>query len=138
MCSCPSSCLVAPGDAAAPPQAAGHVGRFDPEPAACPEARRFVRDVLARAGRDAEIAELLTSELAGNAIRHGRTAFTVVVSASPVVRVEVHDGNAIVPTVQAARGDEEAGRGLVLIASLADAWGVDDCGGGKVVWFELL
>jgi anti-sigma regulatory factor (Ser/Thr protein kinase) len=97
-----------------------------------------VRRVLAQAGRDADVAELLTSELAANAVRHGQTPFTVVVSASPVVRVEVHDGNAIVPTVQAARGDDEAGRGLLLIEALADSWGVDECGGGKVVWFELL
>ena len=84
------------------------------------------------------MAELLTSELAANAIRHGRTPFTVAVSASPVVRVEVHDGNAVVPTVQAARGDDEAGRGLLLLESLADRWGVEESGGGKAVWFELV
>jgi anti-sigma regulatory factor (Ser/Thr protein kinase) len=137
MCSCPSSCLAFDGPDSAPTEPVRHVRRFDPEPAACPEARRFVRRLLAEAGTDAEVAELLTSELAANVIRYGRTPFTVVVSVSPVVRVAVHDGNAVLPARQAAQGDDEAGRGLLLIESLADAWGVEECGDGKAVWFEL-
>ena len=114
------------------------VRRFDPEPAACREVRRFVRRVLGEAGIDADIPELLASELASNVVRHGKTSFLVRVSVWPAVRVEVRDGNAIVPTLQAAGGDDEAGRGMLLVETLADRWGVDECDGGKAVWFEHL
>lgn len=121
-------------------QAVRSVRQFLPEAAACREVRRFVERAVRRAGLDPEVPELLSSELAANAIRYGRTAFTVVVSTSPVVRVEVHDGCAILPTLRAAQGDDEAGRGLLLLETLADRWGVDECrdGCGKSVWFELL
>jgi len=138
MCSCTSSCLV-DRPAGASEQPVRHVRRFEPDPIACRDVRRFVRRVLTQAGADAETPELLSSELAANAVRHGGTPFTVVVSASPVVRVEVHDGNAILPTLQAARGDDEAGRGLLMIQTLADRWGIEECAGGtgKAVWFEI-
>ncbi|MGW1163344.1 ATP-binding protein, partial [Streptomyces sp. NPDC002513] len=34
-------------------------------------------------------------------------------------------------------GDGTHGRGLVLVQSLADAWGVRAHGVGKAVWFDL-
>jgi hypothetical protein len=34
-------------------------------------------------------------------------------------------------------GESTHGRGLVLVQSLADAWGVRAHGVGKSVWFEL-
>ena len=109
---------------------------FLPEPASCRAVRRFVRGVLSEAGIEAEVPELLVSELATNVIRYGQTPFTVRVSVGTVVRVEVQDGNAVVPTVHAESGDAEAGRGLFLVDTLADRWGVDERPGGKVVWFE--
>lgn len=133
-----SPCLLAPVDdgkvrAGRP---AVHARDFVPEPTACRAARRFVGSVLAEAGVDPEIAQLLVSELVGNAVRHGQTPVTVRVSVGQVVRVEVHDGNAVVPTLQAARGDDEAGRGLMLLDAMATRWGVDSRPDGKVVWFE--
>ena len=113
-----------------------HSRVFPPRPEACRDVRAFVRTVLQEHKMDADVPELLVSELAGNAIRHGHTPFTVRVAVSGAVRVEVQDGNAVVPTLQAARGDADAGRGLMLIDTLADRWGVDEVDGGKVVWFE--
>ena len=135
---CSSSCLVE-GPRAPADQPVRHVRRFQPEPAACREVRRFIAGALAEAGVDPEVPELLSSELAANAVRYGGTAFTVVVSTTPIVRVEVHDGNAILPTLRAAGGEDEAGRGLQMLEALATRWGVDECRGGvgKAVWFEL-
>ena len=137
MCSCTFLSLV-DDSRAETTGPAPQVRRFDPEPTACREVRRFVGRVLGEAGIDADIPELLASELASNAIRHGKTSFLVRVSVWPAVRVEIRDGNAIVPTLQAARGDDEAGRGLLLVEALADRWGVEECDGGKAVWFEHL
>ncbi|MFF8606150.1 ATP-binding protein [Streptomyces sp. NPDC015346] len=39
--------------------------------------------------------------------------------------------------VVAADGESTNGRGLVLVQALADSWGVENHGVGKVVWFEL-
>lgn len=109
---------------------------FSPEPEAGPGVRWFVRSVLRGHDVDPDVGELLASELASNAIRHGRTPFTVRVDVGPVVRIEVQDGNSVVPTLQAAKGDDDAGRGLMLLEALADRWGVDRVDGGKLVWFE--
>ena len=136
MCAC--LCLLGGSeDGVAPPAGpAVHARDFLPQPTACREARRFVSSLLSEAGIDPEIPELLVSELVGNAVRHGRTAFTVRILLSEVVRVEVQDGNAVVPTLQAARGDAEAGRGLMLLDAMAARWGVDERADGKAVWFE--
>lgn len=137
MCSCAVQSVDAgPGSPQEKP--VPRVRRFSPEPASCRQVRRFVRAVLAEAGLDAEVSELLASELATNVIRHGQTRFTVRVWTSTVVRVEVQDGNALNAIVRAAGRDDEGGRGLALVDALADRWGVEDRDGGKVVWFEHL
>lgn len=42
------------------------------------------------------------------------------------------------PRLRISNSDDGThGRGLVLVQSLADAWGVRAHGVGKVVWFEL-
>lgn len=85
------------------------------------------------------MAELLASELVTNALVHTDhgAVFTATVAAS-TLRVEVRDFMAglPVPHTPAAHLDTH-GRGLVLVQSLADAWGVCTYGVGKVVWFEL-
>jgi hypothetical protein len=54
-----------------------------------------------------------------------------------VLRVEVHDGNSRHPTPSPAPADATSGRGLHLVESLAERWGVEGTPDGKVVWFEL-
>ena len=115
--------------------------RLAPAPESARQARRFVADVLDAAGATSfvDTAALLTSELVTNGIVHAHTELQVVVDATPRwVRVEVVDGNPMLP---ARRGyDEEAptGRGLEMVELLADDFGVqpleDD---GKRVWFRL-
>ncbi|MFW5418719.1 ATP-binding protein [Nocardiopsis sp. CNT-189] len=80
----------------------------------------------------AHAAELLVSEAVTNAILHTATgapggSFTVVLRTSPgAVRVEVHDagGAATAPRPLSPLPDSEHGRGVALMAALAQEWGV--------------
>ena len=87
-----------------------------------------------------DVAELLLSELVTNALIHTRQGAVVTVTAAPAgLRVEVRDfvpDRRPVPCVPNA-DDGTHGRGLVLVDSLADSWGVTAQAMGKVVWFEL-
>lgn len=115
----------------------GAAASFDADPLGARSARRFVRQVLWDLGALAEVAELLVSELASNVVRHASTPFTVEVEVGDPVRVVVSDGVAADLRAAAAADDAEAGRGLLIIESLAHRWGVDRTATGKAVWFEL-
>ncbi|QKV91981.1 ATP-binding protein [Streptomyces sp. NA02950] len=118
------------------------------ELAAVAEVRAELREMLRRWGGPgrADLAELLISELVTNALVHtGRGAqVTAALGDGPAarvagrLRVEVRDFDARHPTLR-ARPPEDAtsGRGLLLVHSLADAWGVRTHGVGKALWFEL-
>lgn len=91
-----------------------------------------------------ETAVLLLSELMTNAVRHARVPPGREVAARCVVRhgtlrVEVSDANDDLPRLREASPGDESGRGLALVAALADAWDATPraCGIGKTVWFEL-
>ena len=122
-----------------PPREARIKLRNDARSAA--EARRFVTGVL-HSWRMSELTEgdveLLTSELCGNAIRHARSDFTVVVRFDGErVRVEVGDGSRALPAPRVPSLDTEGGRGMFLVEQLAAAWGVLPTVDGKRVWFEV-
>lgn len=110
---------------------------FSPEPRSALAARRFVRSRLGEQGVSSEDSELVVSELMGNVVRHAQTPVTVRLGVGQTVRVEVHDGNAIIPAVAEAAEDAEAGRGLFIISNVAMNWGVDQTPDGKCVWVEL-
>src|SRR5689334_6614933 len=103
------------------------------------EPRRFLRQALSDWHADAlcPAAELLTSELVSNVVRHAMTTIELDVSwADQRLRVGIADGSSIVPAVaDAARAD--GGLGLRIVDSFADEWGIDDRPDGKVVWFSL-
>ncbi|MFC8229962.1 ATP-binding protein [Streptomyces sp. NPDC057287] len=89
---------------------------------------------------------LVVAELAANAVTHGlvpgREALLRLVLVTGVrVRVEVADTRGERwPEVRAGSADDaEAGRGLVLVGALAEAWGAVDREGapGKTVWAEV-
>lgn len=106
------------------------------------EVRGALREFLRYRSRpeDTDVAELLLSELVTNALIHTRTGAVVTVTAAPRrLRVEVRDflaGQEPEPYVPNA-DDGTHGRGLLLVQSLADSWGVTAQALGKVVWFEL-
>lgn len=113
-----------------------------PTPESATVARWLVTDLLRESveadGRDT--AALLTTELVSNAIRHTRDELVLTVRlAGNRLRVGVSDSSHRRPQlVQVGRRDT-SGRGLHLVAVLADEWGVDpdERGLGKTVWFEL-
>ena len=79
--------------------------------------------------------ELVTSELATNAIEHARTPFTVTVRGEDhEVRVAVHDGCPDMGTSSSADPLSLKGRGLLIAQALSDSWGVEQEVGGKSVW----
>lgn len=86
-------------------------------------------------------ARLLVSELVGNAVRYGRDQITLRLRPHPPgIGVAVTDGGPDLPTLPDGRPDptEPSGRGLLIVAAVADAWGVEpQPSGGKTVWFDL-
>ncbi|MEV0170196.1 ATP-binding protein [Streptomyces sp. NPDC050803] len=108
---------------------------------AVPEARRELRRLLRHWGRPgrSEIAELLTSELVTNALVHTDHDAVLTATVEPDgLRVEVRDFVSHRPRLCVPNADDGThGRGLVLVQSLADAWGVRPHAVGKAVWFEL-
>lgn len=117
---------------------------FPCHPSSVPAARAFVDGALRGWGlrRMAEVATLLTSELATNAVVHARTGFQVTAAyRPPELVVEVHDaaGAGPTPSVRAAPNDRYAdtGRGLLLVRLLSARWGVSPTASGNAVWFAL-
>ncbi|MFJ5261845.1 ATP-binding protein [Streptomyces sp. NPDC088387] len=107
---------------------------------AVPEARRALREMLESWERpeQSQIAELLTSELVTNALVHTDRDAVLTAEVGPRgLRVEVRDFVAQRPRPGTPSPHGTNGRGLVLVESLADAWGVRPHGVGKAVWFEL-
>ncbi|MGW1803153.1 ATP-binding protein, partial [Streptomyces sp. NPDC001984] len=49
---------------------------------------------------------------------------------------EVHDGNPLAPRLRHAKTIDEGGRGLFIVAQLAQHWGVRYSLDGKTVWAE--
>jgi anti-sigma regulatory factor (Ser/Thr protein kinase) len=88
---------------------------------------------------DVDVAVLLTSELVTNAIRHeaGTTIMLTVTCICGQLRVDVHDTAWCMPVIMDAPADAEAGRGLMLVASLSTDWGVHRTRTGKAVYFTL-
>ena len=80
---------------------------------------------------------LVTSELVSNAVEHGRgqVIFRLHLD-EEVVRGEVIDqGGGFEHEIRARGPDDIRGRGLLLVAELADRWGLHE--GTTHVWFEL-
>jgi anti-sigma regulatory factor (Ser/Thr protein kinase) len=102
-----------------------------------------VRGILVGSPR-AEDVELITAELVSNAIRHTPSGqdggeFTLTVRTEPGwARVEVSDaGTGEWNGPRDASEDDEYGRGLAIVAALADKFGHDVRAGGQTVWAEV-
>ena len=100
------------------------------------------RDFVAAALRPRDVdhaavhrAVLLTSELVTNALLHGRAPIQLRLrlTARDAV-IEVYDGTAVLPRKLRPTPDDEHGRGLQLVASLARRWGTRPLPHGKSVW----
>jgi anti-sigma regulatory factor (Ser/Thr protein kinase) len=95
---------------------------------------------------------IAVTELAANAVLHGRSAFTVIVSRwATRIRIAVRDNaplaraSVTLAPVALAAGESvnsvpfpvTTGHGLSVVARLASRWGVEPTPAGKVVWAEL-
>ena len=104
-------------------------------------ARRFAAQVTAEAGQERLVDDvtLLAAELTTNAVLHGTGPIALTVwTDGDLVRLEVEDGAAAMPSRLDAQADQERGRGLEIVEGLADQWGAARLeGNGKVVWAEL-
>ncbi|MFJ6698869.1 ATP-binding protein [Streptomyces sp. NPDC091272] len=122
------------------------------DPASVPKARRFVTQVLAEWGllTDSEAADtirLIVSELATNAVQHtfGQSpTFTVDVQLErdEHLRIGVTDSHPRWPQRLPAAVQQDNGRGMVIIRSLAAECGgrlsvTPTAEGGKTVWIAL-
>ncbi|MFI6543200.1 ATP-binding protein [Streptomyces prunicolor] len=109
--------------------------------------RRTLRLILTMHGLIAlaDTAELLATELVGNAVRHTEGPAALRVSWAPnVLRVGAWDANPEPPEPPGeltSITDLEEGRGLALVKACADLWGWQPLSRnghrGKYVWCEL-
>ena len=125
---------------------------YQPEPTAAAAARRFVRDTLqtwlidgAAIAGDGLIDDvvLLTSELVTNAVVHAGTPVEVTCKLSgggvEVVVSDEHPARLVPepPESEHIPAERTSGRGLLLPAALASAWGVSYGQSAKAVWFRI-
>jgi anti-sigma regulatory factor (Ser/Thr protein kinase) len=111
-----------------------------PEASSVPAARHFTVAALeALGGGDVTSpADLLVSELATNALVHAHTPMRVSVWCHDGrVRVEVRDDDPRLPRRINPDAMALGGRGMMLVDTIAAAWGVNANPRGKTVWFEL-
>ncbi|WP_053607619.1 ATP-binding protein [Streptomyces sp. MMG1522] len=106
-------------------------------------ARRSVRGVMRDWRIDDEVsdtAELLVSELVTNAVLHATGSPFLRVRcqrSAQAVTVTVIDHGEGVPVVRHGGLDATSGRGLFLVETLADDWGVRELPHGKAIHFTL-
>jgi GAF domain-containing protein/anti-sigma regulatory factor (Ser/Thr protein kinase) len=117
-----------------------HTLRLTDQPDAVPTARRYVRDRLKGTPFEhrSQDAELIVTELVTNASLHGSPPIVLDVDVDDErIRVEVGDASTGAP-VRPLRGPEVmTGRGLLLVESFSDRWGLDRRDEGKTVWAEV-
>ena len=114
------------------------------DPEALAGARRMIRTAVGAwgAGDRADEIELVADEMITNVLMHTEGAAVVTLRAltggEPRVRVEVEDTSSALPRRREAGESGVSGRGLLLIETLTDVWGVEARGGGKCVWCEFV
>ncbi|MGW5096588.1 ATP-binding protein [Streptomyces nodosus] len=113
-------------------------------PAAASEARHQAVDAIAGwdAGLGTEVVhtvELLVSELVTNAVQYtGTESVSLVVCLDEAaLRIEVCDTSPVLPQPALPDADSEGGRGLFLIAALADRYHAEPTETGKRCWAEI-
>jgi PAS domain S-box-containing protein len=114
------------------------------EPEALAEARRMIRTAVGSWGAEdrADEIELVADEMITNVLMHteGSAVVTLRVldGSERRVRVEVEDSSSALPRRREAGESGVSGRGLLLVETLTDVWGVEARGSGKCVWSEFV
>ena len=113
---------------------------------ASPEAPRKARESLRRTcgrttpGHLLHDAELLTSEIVTNVVKHAGGMITIVVECDArKLSVAVADDSPDQPVVRRSATTDLGGRGMQLVDRLAARWGCKPRadGTGKIVWFRI-
>ncbi|MFD4832005.1 ATP-binding protein [Streptomyces uncialis] len=117
--------------------------RLPSRPESAASARRLAQVVVLRqwalSPKLTEDTVLLVSELVGNAVRHtGARVFGLrMLRRRGWIRVEVRDPSRGLPCLMPVHELDVSGRGLFLVDTLSDRWGVDLLPRGKTTWFEM-
>ncbi|MFD4242366.1 SpoIIE family protein phosphatase [Streptomyces sp. NPDC058525] len=109
------------------------------DPSVVAGARRYTTEQLTAWGLDeaAFVAELVVSELVTNAIRYGQPPIQLrLIHENDTLICEVSDSSNTAPHLRRARTFDEGGRGLLLVAQLAQRWGTRHAPIGKTIWAE--
>ncbi|MFJ9821897.1 SpoIIE family protein phosphatase [Streptomyces sp. NPDC101151] len=110
------------------------------DPAAVARARAFANRTLTtwRLEDLAFVVELIVSELVTNAIRYAHPPWLLRLIRDPdSIICEVIDASSAAPHLRRARIFDEGGRGLFIVAQLAQRWGSRHTGTGKTIWAEV-
>lgn len=110
-------------------------------PEAAPRARAAARRQLEAWKVDEDstfTTELIVSELVGNAVRYGAPPLRLRLILDGMLTCEVSDAVSSAPHLKHARTIDETGRGLFIVATVADNWGTHYEAQGKTVWAQQL
>ncbi|MER6053277.1 SpoIIE family protein phosphatase [Streptomyces sp. NPDC001793] len=109
-----------------------------PDPSAVAGARAEVTRQLTGWGLEEQAftTELILSELITNAIRYAPGPIKVRLLYDRTLICEVTDTSSTSPHLRYAAHEDEGGRGLFLIAQLAERWGTRYFARGKAIWTE--
>ena len=106
---------------------------FSPGVGCLQQVRRFVE--LATSPESLGLV-IVTVELADHVLRHATSPFTVSLVGRAPGRLELSDGDSILPAVQDLLHDE-AGLGFTIIQGLVAQWGLTTTRTGRSVWAVL-
>jgi anti-sigma regulatory factor (Ser/Thr protein kinase) len=85
-----------------------------------------------------DVAQLIVTELVGNAVRHAGTPIELTVALRRrYMHVAVRDQSPRLPRLGGGSPDADGGRGLIVVEALAASWGTTRTDDGKVVWATL-
>ena len=118
--------------------------RLAGELASVPEARHWLGGRCAAADVPAAaraVAELLTTELVGNAVVHGSGPVRITLEIGDAgITVGVSDSHPGLPVLRHVGAEATGGRGVALVDTLSTNWGTTPAAEGlpgKTVWFTL-
>ncbi|MEV0173534.1 PAS domain S-box protein [Streptomyces sp. NPDC050803] len=122
------------------PPLATFAAEFPAVPSAVPDGRVLLGKALVdwNCTATADDALLLVSEILTNAVQHAEGPLGLHARRTATdLTVEVSDRSPHLPQPRQAAENEESGRGLLLVRTLADSWGVQPTDEGKTTWFSL-
>ncbi|PWJ50682.1 Anti-sigma regulatory factor (Ser/Thr protein kinase) [Quadrisphaera granulorum] len=109
------------------------------EPASARSGRAAATELLGRVGAPESLVEsvvLVVSELVTNAVRHAPGPLELLLEADATsASVGVRDTSAVRPAL--VEPYDGGGRGMLVVATVAVRWHVEEVPGGKVVWAHL-